>query len=344
MIKSAEDAVCVIVAARNAADTIERAVRSALGETTVAEVIVVDDASTDETAVRAAGADDGTGRVRVLRLTTNRGPAFARNHAIAHSVAPLIAVLDADDFFLPGRFDALAKGHDWDLVADNILFLEPDQADRAPTVPAFAPEPRYLDLPAFVAGNISAREARRAEVGFLKPVMRRAFLDHYALRYDEDLMLGEDYDLYVRALAHGARYKVVRTCGYAALVRAASLSGRHGTEDLRRLWRADERMMELPGLSAAAVAALGEHARHMRARYELRRFLDVKAGSGLPAAAVDSLARRPMSLPGVLNGVARDKVEAWRARRATSAPPAGLDAAGSARVLMPGRAATEEHG
>ncbi|TIU57270.1 MAG: glycosyltransferase, partial [Mesorhizobium sp.] len=42
-------AVCVIIAARIAARTIPVAIASALRETEVAEVVVVDDASTDNT-------------------------------------------------------------------------------------------------------------------------------------------------------------------------------------------------------------------------------------------------------------------------------------------------------
>ena len=193
--------VCVIIAAKNAGKTIQRAIRSALREQHVAEVIVVDDGSTDATGQISRSADDGTGRLRVLTLEANKGPAFARNHAIAHSQAPLIAILDADDFFLRGQFDALLDGDDWDFVADNIVFIDgrrPDQAE--PAVPNFEAQPRFLDLPDFIRGNISRRGAARGEIGFLKPVMRRSFLDAHSLRYNENLRLGEDYDLYARAL------------------------------------------------------------------------------------------------------------------------------------------------
>ena len=125
----------------------KRAIRSALREPQVAEVVVVDDGSTDGTAQRSREADDGSGRLKVHRLDRNRGPAFARNHAIAHSAAPLIAMLDADDFFLKGRFDGLLDGNDWDLVADNIVFIDVRSAGSAePIVPDFDAEPRFLDL------------------------------------------------------------------------------------------------------------------------------------------------------------------------------------------------------
>ncbi|RWE75148.1 MAG: glycosyltransferase, partial [Mesorhizobium sp.] len=83
-------AVCVIIAARNAARTIPVAIASALRETEVAEVVVVDDASTDNTRDVALAADDGSGRLAVIRLDVNRGPSSARNIAIQASRSPFI--------------------------------------------------------------------------------------------------------------------------------------------------------------------------------------------------------------------------------------------------------------
>lgn len=101
---SGSQPICVIIAAKNASDTIDIAIRSALAEPEVGEVVVIDDGSTDTTSDVAHAADDGTGRLRVVRFDVNRGPSAARNHAISISSAPLISILDADDFFLPRPF------------------------------------------------------------------------------------------------------------------------------------------------------------------------------------------------------------------------------------------------
>src|SRR6185312_584895 len=263
--------VCVIIAAKNAQATIGRAIASALRETRVAEVVVVDDGSDDLTTEASLAADDGSGRLRFLKLPQNRGPAFARNHAIAQSRSPLIAILDADDFFLRGRFDTMLDGEDWDFVADNIVFIDERSAGQAePAVPRFEAAPRFLDLSGFIDGNISRRGASRGEIGFLKPIMRRAFLDAHGLRYDETLRLGEDYDLYVRALLNGARYKIVHGCGYGAVVRSDSLSGKHRTEDLKRLYEADRAILASQAIPNEAAAKLRRHERHIRDRYERR--------------------------------------------------------------------------
>lgn len=319
---SSDPGLCVIIAAKNAAPTIARAIRSALREKSVAEVVVVDDGSDDATAQAARGADDGSDRLAVLRLDNNRGPAFARNHAIAHSQAPLIAILDADDFFLKGRFDRLVEGDDWDFVADNILFLDARGDLSEPDMPELAAQPRDLDLAGFIEGNISRRGASRGEIGFLKPVMRRAFLDRHGLRYNEALRLGEDYELYARALVCGARYRIVHHCGYGAVVRQDSLSGLHRTLDLKRLYEADRTLLASALLPKEAATLLRRHERHIRGRYELRRFLDVKAQGGLLRAARHALAR-PSALPAIVGGVTTDKLDAFKARnRSTDATPA----------------------
>jgi len=309
---SAEKRVCVIIAAKNASDTIRLAVASALREPEVAEVVVIDDGSTDGTAAVAAQADDGSGRLNIQAFERNRGPAAARNHAIAMSTAPLIGILDADDFFFPGRFRSLLAGDDWEFAADNIAFVNADSVPEAHSrLDHFDAKPRFLDLVTFVEGNISKRGVRRGEIGFLKPLMRRSFLDAHGLRYNETLRLGEDYDLYVRALAKAARYKIIHSCGYGAVVRGDSLSGRHRTEDLRRLYEADRSILATGGISPADAAAIRRHERHIRDRYELRRFLDIKSQSGLVAAAGYALAH-PFAVPAIAGGIFADKTERFR--------------------------------
>ena len=326
--------VCVIVAAKDASCTIGRAIRSALDAPQVGEVVVIDDGSRDDTARVAQDCEDGTGRLHVVRFTENRGPASARNSALRISRSPLIAVLDADDFFLKGRFDQLLAGDDWDFAADNILFS--DSGDRTLSVPAFMPEPSLISLADFVAGNMIRRGRPRGELGFLKPVMRRSFLERHGLGYDESLRLGEDYDLYARALMRGARFRVVRTCGYGAVVRSGSLSGRHDTADLLRLWGADQALLSDPEMPRPSREVIAAHARQVRARYELRRFLDIKRENGLGAAARHVLTR-PAALPAIAGGVLgdklRDRIGSGRPAKAGQAVP---------RCLLPGRLAMSD--
>ncbi|WOS65900.1 glycosyltransferase family 2 protein [Sinorhizobium fredii] len=327
--------ICIIIAAKNAADTITRAITSALGEPETAEIVVIDDGSIDDTAAVARAADDGTDRLTVIRFEVNRGPSAARNHAISISQSALLAVLDADDFFFPGRLRQLLSHDGWDLIADNIAFIDAAQAASAGgRVKQFAPSPRLIDLAGFVEGNISRRGARRGEIGFLKPIMRRAFLDEHGLRYDETLRLGEDYNLYARALASGARYKIIESCGYAAVVRGSSLSGSHRTIDLKRLYEADRAMLAEAPLSGEVEAALRRHERHVRDRYELRHFLDLKDEEGVKSAVGYAL-KHPGALPAIVGGIFADKTQ--RFRRPRSPAPVALGGTGEIRYLLENR-------
>jgi glycosyltransferase involved in cell wall biosynthesis len=82
-----------------------RAVRSALAQAgTNLEVVVVDDASPSPLELPREILSDG--RVRLVRLPKNGGPAAARNAGIETSDGDYIAFLDSDDFFLPDTLSA----------------------------------------------------------------------------------------------------------------------------------------------------------------------------------------------------------------------------------------------
>ena len=278
---SSVNEICVVVAARNAAATVRRAIISALRQAEVSQVIVVDDASGDETSQSALDADDGSGRLLLVRLSGNVGPAAARNQALAQARVELVCVLDADDWVQDGRFGRmLASGGDhWDLLADDLLLA----AEGTPELPAarmlgLADDTRTtIDLVSFIAANIPNPRRPRQELGYLKPLMRRSFLEQASLRYDESLRLGEDYSLYAQALVRGARLVLLPACGYVAVARAGSLSRAHGVTEIAALLAADERLIdEARQLRPDAVAILDAHRRSVLRNLEYRRLLDAK--------------------------------------------------------------------
>jgi succinoglycan biosynthesis protein ExoU len=312
--------ICVVIPARNAEATVGRAVASALAQPQAREVFLVDDGSADATAEAARACDDGTRRLSVIRLPASGGPAAARNLAIAASRAPWICPLDADDYFRPDRLRRLcAQAEDCDLVADDLLRIAdgaPETAAR-PMIGARLALPTELSLAMFVRANISRPGLPRAELGFLKPLIRRDFLKSHGLAYDERLRLGEDFILYARALAAGARFRVVEACGYVAVERPDSISGRHGASELRNLVAASEALDGLP-LTPEQAAAVREHRRHVAAKLALRDFLDAKRDSGLIGAAA-VLARTPGAAPYVVGTVAGDVIRRRALRKAAAA-------------------------
>ena len=81
-------------------DAIDSALNQRPGEV---EVIVVDDASTDNTARRLA--ETYGDAIRLLRLGNRRGGGAARNAGVAFARGKFVAFLDSDDVWLPGKFD-----------------------------------------------------------------------------------------------------------------------------------------------------------------------------------------------------------------------------------------------
>ena len=299
--------IAVIIAARNASLTIARAIRSALAEQEVAEVIVVDDGSTDDTENSALEADDGTGRLAILRRRQNLGPAAARNLAIDQARASIIAVLDADDYILPGRFNALLKIRGWDLIADNILFVPEDAVGLAPLSfqPASKP-PATITLATFIEGNVSKVGRSRGELGFAKPLIRRQWLLEHKIAYDQSLRLGEDYALYARLLEAGARFLISNGCGYVATIRSNSLAADHQTADLEALLRFDRNLSASPLLTRLDRSALRRHLRQLEIKVHHRKVLDLKR-KGIARAFVAAIGR-PSLIPQLAFAIARDKL------------------------------------
>ncbi|MDJ0573151.1 MAG: glycosyltransferase [Pleurocapsa sp. MO_192.B19] len=101
-----EPRVGVIIPTYNCDRYIVQAIESVLKqEGCTYEIIVIDDGSTDSTEKILEPYSD---RIRYIRQK-NKGVAAARNHGIAIAKADLIAFLDADDYFLPGKLARQAE-------------------------------------------------------------------------------------------------------------------------------------------------------------------------------------------------------------------------------------------
>lgn len=98
--------ISVIIPVYNAARYVQEAVESALAQPEVTEVVLVEDGSPDESLAVCRALAEKYGQVRLYQHpgAANRGAGPSRNLGIVKSTAPYIAFLDADDFYLPGRF------------------------------------------------------------------------------------------------------------------------------------------------------------------------------------------------------------------------------------------------
>src|SRR5690554_5651595 len=102
----------ILIVARNAAATIERAVASCLAER--CPIVLVDDNSTDDTVARARAV--GGTCLSVRSAGAPGGVSAARQSALDAVTTRFAAWLDADDEWLPGRAARLGRilndGHD----------------------------------------------------------------------------------------------------------------------------------------------------------------------------------------------------------------------------------------
>ena len=298
--------VTVVIAAWRAAATIGRAVASALAQPEAAEVVVVDDASNDEGATLAAAraADDGSGRLSVMALEFNSGPAHARNVAIRASKATWITVLDSDDFMEPGRLAKLMALTDagYDLIADDLKQVE-EGADIATARPMwFDPGQEQsidISLSFFISGLIPKRGRMRRELGFIKPLMRRTFLERHALSYDASMRLGEDFDLYARVLLNGGKMRLAPWTGYMSVMRRNSLSLNHSRADILGFEASKDRLLASGRLSPEEARLV----RKLRANTHSRVvWIDVmaavKSGKVLRAGAL--MLKNPRQAPHVV--------------------------------------------
>ena len=99
--------VSVIIPAYNSASTITRALQSVAAQTLAPlEIIVVDDASTDNTQELATNfASTSSIPLRVITQPANGGPSAARNTGWDAATSDYIAFLDADDQWHPRKIE-----------------------------------------------------------------------------------------------------------------------------------------------------------------------------------------------------------------------------------------------
>ena len=218
--------VSIIMPAHNANEYIPLAIRSALGQTLrEIELIVIDDASSDDTALVAVAAAQGDQRFRLIRLATNGGPGAARNTGLESARGEWIALLDADDTFAPvrlGRMLRLAEERGADFFADNlVLSTIPGSARGICAIPEeFMRSEKSVGPAEFIAMDRPSYGIRAA--GFLKPIMRTAFLREKKLQYDTRYRNGEDFHLYVKALLLGGQMFLTPETWYQYLFRPRS--------------------------------------------------------------------------------------------------------------------------
>ena len=110
---NAQPLVTIYMPTHNRRDLLERAVNSAFAQTMQNfELIIVDDASEDDTFAYLQALAKRESRVTILRNDVPQGACVARNRAINQAKGKFVTGLDDDDEFLPHRLETLLCGYD----------------------------------------------------------------------------------------------------------------------------------------------------------------------------------------------------------------------------------------
>ncbi len=266
----------ILIPAYNAAHFLPGAIESVLAQTEPDwHILLVDDGSTDNTQqwvehFLRTNADRLRGRLTYIHQP-NRGLPAARNAGIRASSAPLIALLDADDLWLPTRLeqsirsldDASSVGLSYGGVS---RFTQPDALIDTFTSSQLGSTPQQ---------TVTRLYTRAVSFPCPTVTFRRQCVEAVGL-FDETMRATEDRDLWLRIAQH---FGVVFIPAVLALYRTStsSMSG-----DLPRMLLAQKQFIQKhygePGCGwharqIALAAALQQQAQGYTDRHQHRRAL-----------------------------------------------------------------------
>jgi GT2 family glycosyltransferase len=232
----------VVITAYQAAAFISEAVESALSQTVRAdEVIVCDDGSTDDLETALAPY-----RNEIVYLRKERGgTSSAVNAAAAAASAEFVAVLDADDVYLPERIEALGA----------LASVRPDLDILATDA--------YMEVERRVVGRFND-EVKFAVEDQRTAILDRCFCAWPAFRrsrlraaggYDESFLIAHDWECAIRLILGGSQAGLVDEPLYRYRMRPDSLTADR-LASLRERVRLLEKFQTQEGLSRVELRCL----------------------------------------------------------------------------------------
>ena len=242
----------VVIAAWNAADLIGEALESALAQTLAPlEVVVCDDDSEDDIAGAVRPFGD---RVTLVRIP-HGGEGAAKNAAAERATADFVAILDADDVYLPGRLEALAElaraRPELDVLTTNSC-LELEGRTIGTYYPVVASFPTVEPQAAGIIENSSGIFGAAA-------VRRTRYLA--AGGFAVDMRVAADWELWMRLALAGSQFGLVDEPLHRYRLQPGSL-----TDDKAAEWRgcvdALERVRPLATAAGPEIRASFERSLH----------------------------------------------------------------------------------
>lgn len=165
-----------------------RAMESIAGQTrSPDQVVIVDDASTEEMSKSLELAAELGFEWR--QLSSNRGPAAARNAGVAATSSDWVCFLDSDDEWLP---DKLAEQSRWNDEHPEFSISQVHESWRRNG--AVVKKPRHWEQD---GGDLFAASIERCSIGPSCVMLSRRLWDDFG-GFDEDFRVCEDYELWLR--------------------------------------------------------------------------------------------------------------------------------------------------
>lgn len=181
--------ISVILPVYNGAEYLAESLKSVLSQSfSDFELLVLDDASTDDSAAIAEAMEDD--RIRVVRHESNRRLPATLNHGLELAKGEFIARMDADDLCMPDRFQRQVRLLDsrpeigicggWVRLVGGVTGVTREYPVSPDAVEAF----RHFHCP------------------FAHPtvMVRRHLMEEHQLRYDPTAVAVEDFELWTRLL------------------------------------------------------------------------------------------------------------------------------------------------
>lgn len=196
--------VSVLMPVYNGARFVVEAVRSVQAQTVKDwELLVVDDASTDDSMTRLRELSENDSRVKIICRSHNSGsPATPRNDALSRAEGEYIALLDQDDVWLPRKLEIQLRMLAADgagLVYSDANIRYPDGNERSYAA-EWGPQHEGVVAESLLRGNF---------IPALTAMMPRAVAKSTGL-FDRNLPGVDDYDYWLRIALSGHRFKVWR--------------------------------------------------------------------------------------------------------------------------------------
>jgi glycosyltransferase involved in cell wall biosynthesis len=230
----------IIIATHSRPRLLPRAVESARAADVDVEVIVIDDASGDETA-DVCRALEG---IKYLRVERNQRVAGARNIGLVASTGEYVSFLDDDDTRLPGSLDSqielLARNPDAALIYGQALYADHDGQVSDELYPVECPQ-----------GDVFWQLLTQNFIPCGSAVFRRSAIVSLGL-LDDAIPGLDDWDLWIRI---AELYPVVAVTEPVVTWRRSNVRSAQGTSDAAAIVSQSIRKFKMDWMKLPRVAA-----------------------------------------------------------------------------------------